>query len=342
MKILHISNVKNQSGWSRQAGLSLLALDSAGVDVAARHINVLNNENLDLNPRVKELLVKDCQSPDIIIQNVLPSMLEKTSRAKCISYFMCESTNFWSTGWQHHLNLMDAVIVPNFYVKESCRQSGVKVPIYIVPLAIDLDNAKKDWPLHQIKQSHNDKFIFLCIAEWTTRKNIEAVLRAFHTEFSQTEPVELVIKTTPVGMSNPQQDLENKIQSVKRGLKLYSDVSRYKRENIICGFIGEADMYSLMKSADCYVTASRAEAFNMSLAESLAIGKTCVSPNHSGMDFVNEKNSFVVRSYPSPCYNALDTLPDLYSSNEEWFEVDILSLREQMRSAFEKKKFGPT
>lgn len=337
MKILHISNVANLSGWSKQAENHLLALDTAGVDVYARHVNILNNVNNDLNPRMQELLHKECKNPDIIILNTLPSMYERTASAKCVGYYVVETSNFINSGWQHKINLMNAGLVPCYHNKEASIRSGVKVPLHIVPEAVDINKYYKQYSIHPLSEQLKDKFIFLCVAEWTQRKNINAIIQAFHMEFAPSEPVELVIKTTPVGMSNPQQEINSRLETIKRSLKIYSNLDRYKRENILCGFLSEQDMGSLYKMANCYVNASRAEAFSIPTMDALGFGVPVVSPNHSGMDYLTDKNAFIVQSMESPCFGALDTLPDLYSSAEHWNEPYLTSLMQNMRHVYTKR-----
>ena len=102
-------------------------------------------------------------------------------------------------------------------------------------------------------------------------------------------------------------------------------------------FSNEEEICSIHQSCDCFVSASRAEAFCIPLANAMLAGKAVIAPNHSGMDYINEKNAFVIRSYPTACFGATDSLPDLYTSQEQWFEVDVDDLREKMRSAYEKR-----
>lgn len=341
MKVLILGNYhEGPNGWAIQLTNHILALDLAGIQVIPRRVNVTGQINHDIHPRILELEKQDCKNPDIIIQNVLPSMLEKTGLSKCVSYFVCETSNFRSTNWASRLNLMDHVLVPCYSNKQSCLGSGVTKPITIVPECVDTSRYVRDYPEHPLRKQLKDKFIFLCVAEWTQRKNIDAILRAFHTEFSPSEPVELVIKTTPVGMQNPQQDINNRLEAIKKGLKLYNDTGRYKRENVICGFLSEQDLASLYKSCDAYVNASRAEAFSIPTMDALGFGVPVVSPCHTGLDYLNDKNAFVVDYHYDNCFDALDALPDLYSARERWWNTSVASLCEQMRNVYSKQSLA--
>lgn len=340
VKILHISNFKNLSGWSAQSVNHILALDLVDVDIIPRNINILNNINRDLPHRISELEKKDDSNPDIIIFNTLPNFYEKTGRAKCVGYFVCETSNFRASDWARYMNTMDVLACPCFHNKQAAIDSGVKVPIKIISECVDTTKYNNQYPVHSIRKQNSDKFIFLCIAEWTKRKNIEAIVTAFHTEFKYYEPVELVIKTTAVGMSNPQTDINNKLESIKRGLRLYNTIDSYKRENVICGFLSESELYSLIQSSDCLVNASRGEAFCIPVVDAMGFGKVVISPDHTGLDYINGKNAYIVDSIEQPCFDANDTMDKLYIGTEYWREVRIQSLRASMRSAFEKKSFN--
>lgn len=336
MKVLFVGNYFELTGWSEAARRHILALDQAGVEVVPRRLNITGIAHPNVPERVLELEKKSDRNPDIIILNTLPNLYEK-GPVKTVGFYMVETSHFRGTNWTNGLNLMDAAITPCFHNKQAAIDSRVTVPIYVVPLAVDLKKFEKDYPVHPVRTHYPDKFIFYVIAEWSTRKNIDAIIKAFHLEFSPTEPVELVIKTTPVGFSNPQQEIAGRVESIKKGLKLYKNLSTYKNEHIMCNFVGEDEILSLHQSCDCYVSASQGEAFNLSLADAFIAGNIAVTPDHSGLDYVTQYNSYVVSSRVDSCFNALDTLPDLYSGRETWFVPSVLSLREGMRNAFTKK-----
>lgn len=326
------------NGWAMQLCNHILSLDKAGVTVVPRRLNITGIVNKDISPRILELEQNDSSGIDLIILNTLPSLYERNYKKKTVGYYVCETSHFRQTDWAKKINLMDAALVPCFFNKESSLTSGVKVPIHIVPQAIDLEKTTKNYSTTQVRQQNPDKFIFYTISEWTTRKNVDAIVKAFHLAFSPREPVELLIKTTPVGLGdNPQQTLSDKIDSIKRGLKLYENLNQYKRENVICGFSSDEEICSIHQSGDCFVTASRAEAFNIPLAEALAFGKIIIAPFHGGMDYITEKNSYMVDTFPQNCFGAGDSIPDIYVGSELWNEVNIPHLVQRMREAFTKK-----
>lgn len=338
MKVLFISNHAELSGWSSQACGHILALDKVGVEVVPRRLSITGKLNTEVHPRILDLEKQSSERPDIIILNTLPSFYERTGRTRMAGYYMCETSNFRAAGWAPKINMLDRAFVPCWHNKEASLASNITIPIDVVPLAIDVEKFSRQYVTHAARTHNENKFLFYTIGEFTSRKNLDAIIRAFHLEFAPNEPVELIIKTTPVGLgNNPQQTLSGRIENIKTSLKLYKNLHTYKRESILCEFSPEETLNSLHFSCDAYVSASRGEAFNIPLTDALGFGNTVVSPNHSGMDYLTEKNSFVVTSRAEPCYNMLDTLADLYTGSENVFEPSITSLREQMRAAYSKR-----
>lgn len=321
--------------------MHILALDAVGIDVCPRRLRITGVENPNLPERILELEKKDCRNSDYVILNTLPSFYERQGSSKFIAYYVCETNNFKASGWTPKINIMDHAITSCYHNKKASQDSGVQIPISVVRHAIDVNKFDREYPIHPIRLQNKDSFIFYTISELTHRKNVSAILRAFHTEFGSNENVSLYIKTSPVGLGNePHKVIDELINKVKRGLKLHRDLHAYKKEFVICNFSSEEEINSIHTSCDCYLTSSRGEAFNLPLADAMLAGNIVVAPNHSGMDYINENNAFVVKSYPGQCFGATDCLEDLYGGNESWWEIDVNDLRLQMRNAFEKRNLA--
>ena len=89
-------------------------------------------------------------------------------------------------------------------------------------------------------------FNFAFIGEFIERKNLQALIRAFHLEFDFQEPVNLLIKTSKVEL--PQ--IQDYIKHVKSGLKIRS---RYREEIIIAGRLEEKDYVSVLGQCHSFV-----------------------------------------------------------------------------------------
>jgi glycosyltransferase involved in cell wall biosynthesis len=255
---------------------------------------------------------------------------------KNIIQYQTETSNFRKIRWQDHINMMDEAWVFSKYSREASKSSGVKIPLNIVPMPVDTSKFGKDYGVvSNLKESvPNNAFIFYTISEFTSRKNIEALLKAFHSEFHITEPVYLLIKTS----TNDQQRISGIIDGVKRGLKIYDDPNKYKKELIVFNHLPEEEIYKIHQSGHAFVTASHAEGWCLPAFDALGFGKPVIAPRHTSfVEYLNDKNSYLVDAYEDICYDAPDTLPELYSASENWYNVSVLSLRKQMRAVYQQK-----
>lgn len=334
MKVLYIGNFYDDTGWAKHNNECVIALDSVGVDVVPRNIK-LNNIAGSPPERVKLLEQNSDKNPDIIIQNVLPHMSKYFGGKKNIIQYQTETSNFKNIRWQDHINLMDEAWVFSKYSKMASKLSGVKVPINIVPMSVDVDKFNVDYgKLTNLDDKvPNNAFIFYTISEFSSRKNLETLLKAFHSEFHVTEPVYLLIKT-----NTDQQKIGGLVDNVKRGLKIYSDIQKYKKELMVFNHLPEEEIYKIHKSCHAFVTASHAEGWCLPAFDAMGFGKIIVAPRHTSfVEYLNDKNSYLANAYEDVCCYANDTLPDLYSARENWYEVPVLSLRQQMRKAYEQR-----
>lgn len=335
MKVLYVGNFYDDTGWSKQNNECVLALSSVGIDVVPRNLK-LNNINGNANSKVVELEQNSDKNPDIIIQCVLPHMSKYYGEVKNIIQYQTETDNFKNIRWQDNINTMDEAWVFSKYSKQSSEKSGVKIPISVIPMPVDVNKFNKNYGfVSNLKESlPNNAFIFYTISEFTTRKNITAILQAYHSEFHVTEPVYLLIKT----YTNNPQSLSSIIDNVKKGLRLYSDVNSYKKELIIYNHVDEEEICKIHQSCHAFVSASHAEGWCLPAFDALGFGNIVIAPRHTSfLEYLNDKNSYLVESYEDICFDAHDALPNLYSSKENWHNVSVLSLRQQMRKAYDQR-----
>jgi len=238
MKILYIGHYKDGTGWGDAAKNNIIALSKAGVDVVPRAISY-NEKDSEPDEEISKLEQKSSEGCDICIQHTLPSNYVYDSNFKNIGYLATESSDFVDTAWQKNINMMDELWVPSEYVKNSCVKSGVTIPIKIAPHCLNIDSYLKAEDGAKISQLLNT-FNFAFVGEFIERKNIQALIKAFHTEFHPKENVSLLIKTSGVDISV----VNNLIQATKKGLKLRE---KYKEDIVISGKLEKKDYLSVLK-----------------------------------------------------------------------------------------------
>jgi glycosyltransferase involved in cell wall biosynthesis len=326
MKVLYIGNYRDGSGWSDACINNILAMDKTGIDVVPRCVSYSMQHG---NPpeKILELEKKSSYNCDICIQHVLPdSYVYDSTYKKNIGFLAVESSNFKDTAWQHHANLLDEIWVPSLYSKAACRRSGITVPIHVVPHSLDINQYLNAQFTKKIVELENT-FNFLFIGEFIERKNISALIKAFHTEFDMTEPVNLMIKTSRQNIDY----INNYSESIKRGLKIRTS---YKKEIIICGKLNKNDYLSVIKQCHCFVMPSRAEGFCIPALEAMALGLPVIHASNTGMD--DFSYGIKVMSRMTPCFGAVDTIPFLDNAHSDWSEIDIRSLMIAMRNYYMK------
>ena len=91
------------------------------------------------------------------------------------------------------------------------------------------------------------------------RKNLSALVAAFHSEFDREEDVALLIKTGKAGMNQAQiaQYVSDKFMGVKSRLRIYPSTEYYKNEIIVAEYLSENKLLALYNSCDCFVMPSQ-------------------------------------------------------------------------------------
>ena len=329
MKVLYIGNYRDGTGWANACINNILAMDAAGIEVVPRAISFIA-EDKNYSQGVKDLEQKynsksDILDCDVVVQHTLPHLYSYDANYKNVGFLAVESTDFKSTNWQKSINLMDELWVPNIQSKEAAVKSGVNIPIRIVPHSLDIEKYKET-DGSKVQELVNT-FTFTFVGEFVERKNIKALIKAFHMEFSTKEPVSLLIKTSKADIP----EITAYCESIKRGLKLRN---RYHNEIVISGMMERKDYISVLGQSDCFVMPSRGEAFCIPGLEAMALGVPCIYTEGIGMDYCVGQ---AVSSRLEPCFGTIDTIPNLDTSETTWREIDIIELCKAMREIYTNK-----
>ena len=126
---------------------------------------------------------------------------------------------------------------------KASKDSGVTIPIHVVPHAADFSKFESGYKKLDIPNIHGD-FVFYFVGELNKRKNLEAFVRAFHSEFGTNEPVSILIKSNKHGLNSDQcaSQIQTICNTVKAGLKKHPNILNYKEDLIITDFLSEKDI----------------------------------------------------------------------------------------------------
>jgi len=339
-KVLFVAPYRSYTGWGEAAYDYALALTHTNCDITLRPIWMTNSVRPHIPEKLKRLEQKINTEYDVVIQKVLPHLLEFSNdfhKTICLCTF--ETANLKNTNWPYYINQVDELWVPSTQEKQNLKESGVNIPIHNISEPIDVTKFNKEYDITPWKNYElENKFNFYFIGEYIARKNIKALLTAFHREFSRSEPVNLIIKTNLGGVSPDDltQQVQKDILQFKKQLGLYHNIEYYHSELLITEHLTYEELYALHQICDCFVMPSYGEAFCRPAIDAMGFGNTPIVTDNTGMtSFISNVEGYVVPSHRIPVYTEHKPLPQLYTGWELWSEIDILALQKAMRQAYE-------
>jgi glycosyltransferase involved in cell wall biosynthesis len=328
--------ILDMSGYAAAARGYIRSADSVGMKILAvdrsRSANLKNKgidqPILDMYNRLSQTVVqKDCPA----VQHQVPDQFARDSRtSRSIAFTIFEMANVPST-WVPYCNDVDEIWTGSEYSKKSFLNSGVKVPVHVLPHAIDIDlfEDAQPWTI-----SNKRGFTFLSVFDFTPRKNWQELLRAYWHAFKSKDDVCLILKVFFGDFSN-----DSRADIIRRILRYRNSLNVTDCAPILLyGYdVPNSDMAGLYKAADCYVGISK-EGFGLSYCEAMAAGCACIGPEVGGTrQFMNEKNSFLIKYIGdekiSPEMVALNPIFDGLT----WPQHDWQHLSEIMRQVVQNK-----
>jgi glycosyltransferase involved in cell wall biosynthesis len=263
-----ISNILMADGIGRQ-GLGLI--EAVNDKLSLNVLQLPPKSYKDISPEVLKVLIKPFNNfgkiafwTSILGTNAASIKQHSaiTSPLK-IAYSMFESDAIPKI-WVDTLNsIYDMVIVPDNYLVSIYVNSGVKIPIFVIPLGIyvqDLLNLP-------FKSAAGNPFTFGMSAGFWKRKNHIKLLEAFSKRFGNDEKFKLKLH----GRFGPfKSEVEKAVKELGlKNVELFSTPFSVK------------DYNQFMNEIDCYVFPSMGEGFSVTPRESLALGKPCIVTNNT-------------------------------------------------------------
>ncbi|MFC5468116.1 glycosyltransferase [Cohnella suwonensis] len=220
------------------------------------------------------------------------------------------------------------------------RNSGVKVPIFIVPHGVNTRTFTPKNKKLPVKNA-NGKFIFVSVFGFQHRKNPEALLKAYWEEFSSADKVLLIIKTNGYAPKESEKWIRSQIQTYKKRLGIHKKTAPVI---MMARRLNPKKLRGIYTRGHAFVLPTRGEGIGLPFLESLASGIPVIATGWGGhMDFLTSKNSFFINyKLRSPVIgmNRKSSISRQFrylfaEKDQRWAEPDIRSLKRQMRTAYE-------
>lgn len=343
MKVLYVAHYKEKSGWARASIDNILALDSVGIDVVCRSIDLTNN--FETPPELVHLERKECYDATHCVQHVLPQYFVGTNKyVKNIGYFVCETGAVKHLNWASHLHLVDELWVPNRGMRDFLVNYGYKCSV--VRHCTDITKYAQSYPEIKIPKIDHT-FKFYTIADFNDRKNLEAIIRCFHSEFDRSEPVSLILKLNKFNTTDEKlkQEAYHLCNNVKMRSRLYAHPSMYHEEVIITGRSSEEQVMALHQYGDCFLNFSHGEAWSIPTFDAMCFGKTPIATDLDGTREYMPKPEgnmtplgVLIKSSQGRCNSVHSALKDLFTSRDYWSNIDEQEACEAMRYYYENRE----
>lgn len=163
----------------------------------------------------------------------------------------------------------DAIVVADEWLVKVYKSSGVKLPIFVLPLCLDLEEFLIK---NTHKQSGKDQYVFGFSSGIYHYKNHSLLIRSFAHAFKNDPNVKLIIHTRfgqNIGL------VESLIAKLRATNIELLKVPFSRKEYI-----------DFISSLDCYVSFSKAEGFSVIPREALAAGVPCILSDNTAQSTI--------------------------------------------------------
>lgn len=355
MKIRYYGHAGQLTGYGRAAENMIAALMRAGADVEIRTLAPYDTLRFDTpHLPLASRLRTDAQlspSPDVVIVHTLPLDCAKVvqiaaptvdtrtpdKRPIWIAYTTWEALSPPPDALMTSLEIFDEVWHPSPHPAFQTALERDGGAFRVVPHAFFEANLER----YRARPAKVEgaPYRFYTVGAFTARKNPIAIVRAFVHAFDKANNVELLMACA--GMT--QAHLTHAICATGFPPDDIPPIRSDFRP------LTEEQLWALHQGADCYVSASRGEAWNLPAFEAILAGRHVIAPFGLGhSSFLNGTSAHQYPTHPMPAMvetrqsqssqgTQIQTVgAQGLTSKSLWFEPDVLALAKGMRAAYDQ------
>ncbi len=180
-------------------------------------------------------------------------------------------------------NSLDGLIVPTAFHQQAFQDSGVTVPIAVIPEGVDCQRFQPEG--RRLKAIAEKRFTFLFVAQLSYRKGFDLVLKAFLDLFANQNDVQLVMRC--YFKDDSPQDFDQVASFIKDFCQQYHPGPR--RQNIaLLTPVADLHLPALYRSAQVLLAPFRGEGWGLPIIEALASETPVITTGWGGpMAYLN-------------------------------------------------------
>jgi glycosyltransferase involved in cell wall biosynthesis len=334
--IRYTAPLLDNSGYAQAARGNILALHELGVPLTLNPIS-FEQAKPDLGKHgglIQSLIDKDIDF-NINLTHTTPEFWEKHAHraATNVGYTIWETTKLHPK-WPGYINNnVDMCLVGCEWNKEVFKDSGITVPIGVVPHGINVSDYDGIQP-YRVKGVSDDTFMFYSIFQWTERKHPLAMIKAYWHAFQNNENVALVLKTYRSDYSEQEKEA---IRTTIRRLKAVTPMDKYPPIYVIPNMLSNDEILGLHARGDCYVSLDRGEGFGLSPFAAGAAGNPIIVTGFGGAtEYAKPDNSYLVDYNLTPVFGM--PWSPWYRGDQLWAEPAVKHGSNLMKNVFENQE----
>lgn len=334
--IKYTAPMLDNSGYAQASRGNILALHELGVPLTLNPITFEQlKPELGKDGKAIKKLVNTGIDYNINIIHTTPEFWAKHREEGKINigYTIWETTKL-HPDWPNYINdNVDLVMVGSEWNVDVFKDSGVNVPITVIPHGISVNEFDGIKPF-EIAGVNPEAFVFYSIFQWTERKHPLAMIKAFWHIFQDNENVALVFKTY---RSNYSDNEKEAIRTTIRRLKQVTPMDNYSPIYLILNMLSNDEMLGLHARGDCCISFDRGEGFGLCPFTAGACGKPIIVTGFGGAtEYAKPDNSYLVDYSLTPVFGM--PWSPWYRGDQLWAEPDVYHGAKLMRQVYENQK----
>jgi glycosyltransferase involved in cell wall biosynthesis len=250
----------------------------------SQHVNIrllgVEGRSMSINDETKRLLDKLRDAPvtdNAPLIRAFPPRLEH-SQGRRICFTMMETQTVHPDFIRRLNHYYDECWTPTHWNRKTFLESGLRIPVNVVPLGVDPEVFVPGPPLPLPEAEllttsragtleRPQGFLFITACQPSFRKGVDVLLEAFEKAFADHPEIALVIATTV----HPYDSIAHELATRTRRSRIYG----------LRGTFSEPGLASLFRGCQAYVTTSLGEGWNLPLCEAAACGLPAIAGRHS-------------------------------------------------------------
>ena len=333
MNILYRNPLDRISGYAAAGREYVNCLVSQGVNVKVSIFRSQEDPAL-LSPEEKGYFLSlesknlECET---VIHNMVPDCWNRIEGKKNIGFMFWETEGFPKM-WYRCLDTVDSFWVSWDETKKSLMSANVSEErIHVIKPTINTSVFNPSIKSMQLNTGRG--FNFLSLFQYSYRKGLDVLLKAYYEEFDANDDVCLILKCYGANSTHQQ---EAALKEWIQGFKYIVSKPAYPKIAFRGSVVANNVFPNFIKSADVFVLPTRGEGLGMPMLQSMSCGVPVITTGWGAQtQFVNNDNGWLI-DYKKVSVSNMFHSP-AYEAEHKWAEPDKEHLKTIMRDVFNNR-----